>query len=261
MDVPIIPVEREYEPLGTGYSQSITVDGQDGKEYVAKGPTLVRNFRHVAANELVAAGLATKMGLPIPPYCILSRGKKLYFGSNRQDRTNHHIGLDNGLLARCSNIDKVYELVVFDAWICNLDRHAGNFLVRCSGTVSSATKQCPAAEHNFMVIDHDDCLLPDDRDVTHFTGRLLATQVSECIPLEFVRDQIMLPVRLGDAIRIAENISDEEIAKIINGVPVRWIPPEERPQWAGFLISRRKLLRSLFIAEREIFGWLKAGEL
>src|SRR5947209_6185801 len=82
MDGPVA-IDQVYGLVGAGHSRAHYVGGRDGIEYVAKGPSFVRKFRHVAANEIVAAELALRMGLPIPKHRLLTLGKNLFFGSSR----------------------------------------------------------------------------------------------------------------------------------------------------------------------------------
>ena len=84
-----VAIDVEYGPVGRGYSRAHRVMGRDGNAYFAKGQSYIRHFRHVATNELIAAGLAIQMDLPLPPHAILFKGKHLFFGSNRVGCDRH----------------------------------------------------------------------------------------------------------------------------------------------------------------------------
>ncbi len=140
-------IDTVYGPVGDGYSRTLWVLADNGTEYLAKGPSLVKGFKHVAANELVAAGIAQRMGLPVLDARVLELNGDLYFGSTWMDGSRYHPVIDRELLYRCHNSQKVYEMVVFDTWVCNEDRHAKNLIVRCHGDDNGGprTKDCKAA--------------------------------------------------------------------------------------------------------------------
>lgn len=254
-----VTIQTIYREVGTGMCRTHYVLGSDGLEYAAKGPSFIRNFRHVATNELVAVGIASKMGLPVQEWRVLTRGKKMFFGSRWIPESLYHSTIDDYLFESCKNKDLVYELVVFDFWICNTDRHSGNLWALCAGD-SPRAKNC-RAEHALLLIDHAGGLLQDDRDPTHFASALVHTRIDQCVQLPCIQKAIINPARLSKAIDVAESVSDDDIASIVNAVPSKLLPIAERGSWAAFLVSRRNELRKLFNTEtdRAFFIWMKAG--
>ena len=250
-----VPIDVVYGLVGTGYSRAHNVLA-NGIEYVAKGPSWVRQFRHLAANELVAAGLAVFMGLPMPDFRILSQAKKLFFGSVQLAPSEYHPAIDDYFFDLCENKDVAYELVVFDAWICNKDRHSDNLWVRCSGD-SARTKRCTATTHSLLLIDHDGGLLPDDREASFFSNCLIGTRINEYVHLPQLKKEIVDPTRLGQAISVAESVSDGSIEVIVRSVPDQWLPPSDHDSWIAFLIERRNGLRKIFNDDRAFFAWLR----
>src|ERR1022692_928398 len=103
-----VAIQIVYGLTGTGLSRTHYVLGKDGIDYAAKGPSFVRNFRHVATNELVAAGIASRMGLPFQKWRVLTLGKKMFFGSNRIPESRYHQTIDDYLFESCKNNDQVY---------------------------------------------------------------------------------------------------------------------------------------------------------
>ena len=67
-------VVDDFGPVGAGASQAHTVLAENGQEYIIKGPSLVPNHPHVAANEYVAARLGQSIGLPILDFTIVEFG-------------------------------------------------------------------------------------------------------------------------------------------------------------------------------------------
>jgi len=110
MDGPL-SIEQVFGEVGSGCSHSIIVRAEDGNEYQAKGPTLVKKFRHIGVNELVAAGIAIRMGLPMPPYRILRRTRNLFFATNKMVPSTFHPSIDEVLFNACTNSDSIYGMV------------------------------------------------------------------------------------------------------------------------------------------------------
>ncbi|MBL8796363.1 MAG: hypothetical protein JNM56_20865 [Planctomycetia bacterium] len=251
-----------YSRLDSGESRAMYVKAENGNEYVAKGPSLTPTWRHVGANELIAFRLAERMGLPVLDCRVLQFEGELYVGHTRMQENQFHPYLTSELLARCSNLDRVYGLVVFDSWVCNTDRHEGNLLVRCSNSAGLANGRCAADEHTVLVNDHNRCLLPDNRETSHFSS-LSGEYLAEFIQIGFIRDRIYSLGGLKDAIEQAERVSDIEISSIVNGVPPELLPDEDKAHWTEFLINRRGSLRRLFAAEhnRRLFRYLPGGSI
>jgi hypothetical protein len=255
-----IPIEHVYGRVGSGLSSAPYVMGEDGNDYVAKGPAFVRNFKHIAANEFIGASLARELGLVVPDYCVLQLGKKLFFGSDRMNDGTFHPSLDGTLFQRCNNNDDAYRLAVLDTWICNEDRHGDNLLAKCSETKSKSTSKdhCTSLEHVMVVIDHDGAFLPDNREPSYFNSRL-KTRVCQCVQLPFVRQSIVNPGSLREALDIAENVSKTTIAEIVRSVPALLLPPSDHAEWIGFIVMRQESMRAEFREERGYFTYMNAG--
>jgi hypothetical protein len=258
-----IPIKDVYGAVGTGFSIAHDALAMDGVEYVVKGARYVRKFRHVAVNELVAARLAIEMGLPIPDHRVLSHDGELFFGSVKLPVATYHPYIDDYFFSLCGNQDSTYELIVFDTWICNKDRHSENLWVRCSGDSPKVTKtkRCAATTHSLMLIDHEGGFLPDSRETTFFDS-LIGTRVNECVQLSLLKTSTVDPSRLGKAIATAESVSDEVIRGIVYSVPEQLLPLDERDAWIEFLVARRNVLRQRFTNDRGYFyPWLRHGDI
>src|SRR5262249_12291042 len=150
-----VSVVDDYGPVGRGASAARYVLAVNGNEYIAKGPSLCPGHRYVAANEFIAASLAGCLGLPVLDFCILEMNGHLFFGSTWMQYTSFAPQISEDLFNRCENRGRVYDLVVFDSWVCNVDRHHENLVVRC------AKKRTNGGDHHLMILnDHSHCLVP-----------------------------------------------------------------------------------------------------
>ena len=99
MSVPYLKAVRYVVPLREGGSLPAIVDGDNGEQYVLKFRGAGQGAKAIVA-ELIAAGLATALGLPVPPYAVLELEKG--FGEAEpdpeiQDLLRGSIGLNFGL--------------------------------------------------------------------------------------------------------------------------------------------------------------------
>ena len=261
MDSPI-PIEKVYRAVGKGSRNSVYVLAKNKIEYIAKSSSLVKDYRHIVTNELVAAALAKRIGLAILDYRVLTLGKNLYFGSQWMDDSDFHPIITKDLFERCRNAQMAYGMVVFDTWICNLDRHQGNLLVRCGGERfggGGGGDSCQAESHTMLLNDHSECLMPDSKDGSYFAARLSKVTPQECVHVPFVRNAIISAANLSQAIQAAESVSDTEIAAIVQMVPEELLADNERVAWVEFLALRRNALRKLFNDNRGFFTFLNKG--
>jgi len=116
--------------IGRGASAAHYVLAENGIEYIIKGPSFTPQHPYVAANELLAALIARQLGLPILDFAVVQMGQDLFFASAFMQGGTFHPQIRTDLFDRCENKERVYGMLVFDAWICNIDRHDGNLLVR-----------------------------------------------------------------------------------------------------------------------------------
>jgi hypothetical protein len=141
MRIPHISATRYVLPLREGGSLPAVVDADDGRQYVLKFRGAGQGPEALVA-ELIAAGLARALGLPVPPYAIVEVGHG--FGEAEpnpeiQDLLRGSIGRNFGIayLSGALGYDPVADrafvgddlasdIVWFDAYISNVDRTPRN---------------------------------------------------------------------------------------------------------------------------------------
>lgn len=141
MAVTHLTATRYVLPLREGGSLPAIVDADDGNQYVLKFRGAGQGPKALIA-ELLAAGLATALGLPMPPYALVHMGKG--FGEAEpnpeiQDLLRASVGLNFGIayLSGALGYDVVADrdfagpelaadIVWFDAYMSNVDRTPRN---------------------------------------------------------------------------------------------------------------------------------------
>lgn len=240
----------DYGPVGEGVSQAHYVLAENGSEYIIKGPSLVPH-PYVAANELIAVNLAELLGLPVLDHQIVEMNGKLFFGNQYMSQGSFYPHITEELFNRCDNRDRVYDLVVFDAWICNIDRHATNLVAR--------SKRRQGIDQILMLLnDHSHCLMRPGFIPSQLSG-FLSTGILEYTRLPFVLTAIQNVLRLSEALDAVEAIPNDDIHAAVALTPSELLDPAECPTVVQFLLARRSTLRAAFRANRGVFSQLGGG--
>ncbi len=248
-------VKRSYGYVGEGVSQAQYVLAENGQEYLVKGPSLAPGEPWVAVNELLSAVIGEALGLPILDSVVLEMGGELLFGSAWMQSGTFDPAITPATLAQCDNLDRIYDLVVFDALLCNEDRHDQNLLVR-------RRSQATGAEILFMLLnDHSRCLLPPGLNPDMMAAHWLRSGPERYIRLDYVKAQVVARDALGRAVDAAERLDDDLIRTLVRFIPGEWLTATEGKDVADFLMARRDELRTVFNASASEFPALQGGHL
>jgi hypothetical protein len=244
----------DYGPVGVGGARAHSVLAENAQEYLVKGPTLNPDHRYGAANEFIAANLADTLGLPVLDYRLLQAGQDFYFGSSLMVNGTY-VPVAADLLQRCSNRERVYDLVAFDTWLCNIDRHEENLLVRTSARGPGQITP------TLLLNDHDRCLVLPGETPAGLMEKLAWDFTMQLVRLPFVRDAIAEARFLRTAIDKVESITDAMVDGVVASLPEALLPRAERASVVAFLKERRDTLRELIRAHRSFFRNLDGGAL
>jgi hypothetical protein len=250
-----VRVIDDYGPFGKGASQARYVLAENGNEYIAKGPSLSPCHHYVAANEFLAASLAGYLGLPVLDFCILEMDNRLFFGSTWMQKPSFAPQISEDLFNRCENRGRVYDLVVFDSWVCNVDRHNENLIVRCT-----KKKAGEGDQHLLLLNDHSHCLVQPKKTPASLAD-LLDTLPDKYIRLEFVKAAIKERDNLKASLERVETVNGKAISEAIEAVPEEFLPAAERGAVEEFLLQRQSRLRSIFRNGQNCFTNLGGGTL
>lgn len=234
----------DYGPMGRTASAPHYVRVENGQEYVVKGPSLEPSGRYVAANEVIAVGLADRLGLPVLDHRIVLMGNDLLFASAYMTDGTFYPEITEGLFDECLNRESVYDLVAFDTWLCNVDRHTQNLLVREHRDKSKT----------LLLNDHGHCLSRPGRTPTGL-AELLGTRPSShhYVRINFIRRHIRAWDRLQSAIKRIENLHHEAIRLTVRAVPEAFLTDDEVELTETFLLERRAELRRVFEDDKLYF--------
>jgi len=253
--VPVRRVVDDYGPVGQGVSLARYVSAENGTEYIIKGPYLTPHHKYVAANELIAATLAGILSLPVLDVCILEMAGRLYFGSTWMQTPTFVPQISSTLFARCDNRERVYDILAFDIFVCNTDRHSGNLIVRTTTPAHGAP-----GRRLLLMNDHSHCLVLPNEVVTVLTGRITASPQAY-VRLDFARDAITDPTKLSEAVANIERLTDADIIGVVQCVPEEFLPYAERGIFMSFLRERRSNLRDIINRNLAVFPQLKGGQI
>ncbi len=250
-------VVDDFGPLGAGgASDPRYVRCENGSEYIVKGPSITPQEPYVAVNELVAAQIGGTLGLPILPFCVVDFQGHACFGSEYMLPGTFDPIVDETFLRGCENQDRVYDLVVFDVWLCNNDRHSLNLIVRQPPAHRGAPKR-----NLLMMNDHSRCLIQPNMKPGDLSPALGGALISPYIIVQFIRDAIRDAASLKSAIDKATRIGADQIQRAIECIPQVLLSPQDGRLIADFLIDRQTRLRTIFRAERHVFMNLGVGEI
>jgi hypothetical protein len=251
-------VIRDFGPVGTTAAAPHCVLVHTGSEYIAKGAAYTPGHPYVAANELIVVRLAESLDLPVLDHKIIESNGQLFFGSAWMPSDGFYRQTSEDLFLRCWNTDVVYDLVAFDVWVCNRDRHHENLLVRKRG-------DGPDVVHTLLLNDHSECLLPGGRTPDQLPT-LPDVSLADFIRLDFVKKAITDTGSLNAAIAKIERLEEETIRSIVREVPREMLEPAVNTLDAyglieGFLVGRRLRVRSIVRDGRSTFTCLDGGDI
>lgn len=238
---PLIVVD-DYGPIGRGASAAHSVRCKNGSEYLLKGPAYSPNHPYVAANELIAVRLGRHIGLPVLDHAVAQTGTDLFFASQLMTTGTYAPAITEALLASCSNRDRVHGIAVFDVWLCNVDRHHENLVVR----------QRRGGVDLLLLNDHSHLLVQPGSTPTDLAA-LVASPARPYFRLDFVREALDSHRLLDEALTAAEGLPDDAIRAIVESVPEPLLSTADRNGYEDLLIARRPLIRSLIAADPDLF--------
>jgi hypothetical protein len=234
LEAPPLRVIEDFGVVGGGVSGGHHVRCENGQEYLLKGRAFSPDNPYVAANELIAARLARCLDLPVLGAEVARLKDQLFFASPWMDR--HFFGnFGPDALSGCLNRERVYDIAVFDAWICNSDRHEGNLLVR----------HAPTGADVLLLNDHSHCLSMACGGPKGLTT-MVTHNVESYIVSPTLWDALTDQARLDEAITRLEVLSVTAIRAVVDSVPAEFLTSAERTACVEFLVARQASLRQLF---------------
>ncbi len=178
----VLHIDTRYEG-GIGTSQAVHILANDGEEYLIKGPSLSPAHPFGAANEFIAASLARELGVPVLDSDLVEEEGEHFFGSRWMPGGTFYPAVTENLFVRCRNLDQVYDLVALDVWLCNIDRHDENLIVR-------ETRGPGGVFVTWTANDHDRCLILPGETPADLPAKVGADDFRNYVRLSFVREAL-----------------------------------------------------------------------
>jgi hypothetical protein len=243
--------------IGTGEMQPQLFKCSDGNRYVVK---LMSNplGKKALFNELISYRLGRLLNLPIAKGCIINFSKKRlknssfmekfrvqegpHFGSLFLEGTSHFTEKN---LSKCSNLDIVPEMIVFDHWISNSDRssESQNLLI------------VNGEKPSLLMIDHADAFFGPNWDI-----RSLIKQTENSEVIWGKNYQAFIPFidnknPFEKALFHIDAILNEQIAiAILRDIPKEWqVSKNELKVLLYHLITRKEHMRKILFKLKPFF--------
>lgn len=223
-----LQVEVDLGPVGQGASASRFFQAENGSEYIVKAPHLAGSNPFVGANELIAAELTLALGLPTVEWRLLELGGYVYFGCQRV--TDFAPIFDAAIFSRLNNPDRAYDMVAFDLWMMNIDRHDNNIRAR--------KVQNQPDQYLLVMIDHGHALLPPGRKVAHLPN-LTSSVESAFVKSATIRTALSDANSLERAVESIKQLDDEAVRLAVNKVPSDWLSASDRGVVIQLLLQRK----------------------
>jgi len=252
--VPLTVVE-EFPGFEAGASRTRHVKCDDGREYAIKAADSDLGNPYLPANEWIAARLAVALDLPIIPHAVVCHESRLCFGSRWLGRELVPF-ITPELLAQCRNVDTVHDLVIFDAWIINGDRHPQNIWVhqQIGGPDDGAC--------DLLLPDHGHAVIPPGSKPETLAANWLAVPAQLSAPkLPAVQATVSSLSSLRRAVAAIRTLPDDSIRTLVRSTPEEWLAAEEADAVVDFLLARRLRLPLVFAGADALYPALRGGQL
>lgn len=265
--VKTILFEKELSTRGS-FPSAFLCD--DNFKYIVKHSQQGRNYRHLI-NELIAALLGNKVGIPIPDFAlvkidvniltdnyIFKRGKPigLGFGSKFiESKYIPDISTIIELLNKKKNIEFAKDLVkicIFDIWLKNTDRSVNNpnlILAEKKGKLNKIY----AIDHSSIFFELDYLNLEKEIQSQPSIGEYLIdfelfNRILDLLGFNF-------NFTVDEFCRKIEELSLELIQEILNNIPNEWpVTSKEKMCIEKFIFERKSLVKSEFFYLLESVG-------
>jgi len=237
-----------------GQAVGIGVSNSSYLHLEAIGKSSAAGSPYCVVNEIVAAEVGRRIRLPIPPCCVVVDGQgKAFFASLSFNLTGNTLPpiIPNDFATEFG--DAVADILVFDAYICNSDRHANNL---------SADYTAPA---RFNLFDHSHAVLGGHNPMG--SARLTAARNALVIDGGIGGNRHCLIDKVTDdrwfdrMVKRIEALEDYFVTELVTDVAEYGLSAQEVTDLTAFLLERRGTLRGLISANKPAFPSIRQWSL
>lgn len=227
-----------------GVTGAIFVATADLTEYIVKAPSLCSQAGpYIPANELIAAELATLVGVPALPWELIGLPSgDTGFGSLRM-RDADFTAMTDTVADQVLDQGTFGDIAVFDLWIANTDRHRGNLLARRSHS----------GGYGLLANDHSHALVRAHMNPLDLSNEYQAIPVTDFFRCQQLRDRVLNNLRLGEVLDRVRDIAEDQVRNVVGGVPPPWLDDDAKQAVSDFLVQRARNIRSMMRTANHLF--------
>ncbi len=228
-------------PVGYGVSDSLHLHiSAIGKADTPTGPFCV-------ANELIAGEVGHRVRLPVPPFCVVEdKAGMPFFASLDFNLTGISLPPIFPDEFTANFPAAVGSILVFDAYICNADRHCGNL-------------SADYASSRYNVFDHSHAVLGGAHHCTPGLPRL--AQMASSLVIDgaiggnrhCLLDQLTDDRDMADMLERIETLDDYFLRDVVQSCAEYGLDSATCDGLVNFLMDRRSALRGLIQANKSEF--------
>jgi hypothetical protein len=207
---------------------------------------------YLCANEWISYLLALELGFPvIETAAILAEDGVLVVGFERLPRAVFSTLAGAHLIDHAAQPEAFYQLAAFDAFVRNVDRHAGNVVAR-------RIREIPAL-YALQLYDHDRCLMAPGITPSTLNAFPIADDPRLWINADALRAALTNKAMLEAQITRIETLDEATIASIVGSTPIEWLPDADKDSVKMFIMDRRDRLEEIVAAKLSILPALKGS--
>lgn len=236
-----------YKVQSWGPAVGIGVTQSKHLHLAAIGKTNNPQSPYYVVNELVAAEIGRRLRLPVPPNCVVQNDEGIpFFASLNFNLTGDSLPPIIPERFRDTFKECCADVIVFDAYICNGDRHTRNM---------SADYSHPA---RYSLFDHSPALLGSGNSVI---ARLDTVNKSLGIGGHCLTGMVTDDRHFDRILKRVEGLEEYFIRDVVEGSEEYGINPDEIKRFVEFLLERQPKVRKLLSEQKKIFTGVKQWSL
>jgi hypothetical protein len=236
-----------YRVTTCGTPVGIGVSGSTYLHLSAIGKSDSATERYCVANEMIAAEVGRRLRLPVPPFCVVQDGVgQAFFASLDFNLTGLSLPPVIPPTFAAQFPQAVADLLVFDIYIGNSDRHAGNL------NADYGAGRYNVFDHSHAVFGGTHHGITGESRLGAISGALVIDGSSggnkHCLIGTITDDHLML-----EMLSRVESLEDYFLTDIVEAAFDYGLSVQEKAALLNFLMTRRHQVRQLILANKASF--------
>lgn len=225
----------------TASSPHIFFEPDSGQTFVAKSRKTNPAEPYTPANEFLAWQLAMALGLPIPESKLLPfNGEKYFCSLIHQPKKLWSPPVLQNLLD--PNI--LFDIVAFDVYTCNTDRHVNNLVFSQNNDLS----------FDVHIIDHGRCFFGEATAPELFKQKDLAVDISPFVRIApYISTNTVDISHFENALTKIEHLTAARIKTCVQTIPAEFLTDADKGVAETILDSRKARVRALLSNQISVF--------